>query len=437
MADGMPPTAPFAKTVLQTSQWIRLAMLFATIYVVQGIIEPTTGLVAEPVESMLKHWGETPVEIATFLALVGLPWCLKPLFGFLSDFRPLRGSHRRSYLLLAAGIASVAFLTLGLSNLTRGEQASMTGLMFLITMAVAASDVILDAQMIDVSQPLGITSRIQSVQYGASYAGAIAAGVFGGILSEEHRTGVAFLVCGILMAVQWWVMFRWVREARVPRKDMSAAMPLIRKSFRDTLRSRSFRSVAFLMALYHLNPFTQATIYLYLTGPLQLDDAVYGESLAWISAGGFAATVLYGMFLTRLPIQVRTHIGLAAGVFSSLAYLGLTGEHGLSLIGMIVGVCQIFGGLALIDLAARCCPSEATATVYASLMSLCNLCAALATWLGGELYSTFISYLGPVAGFRALIWAGAAVTAMCWFILPMVPWADLDRAGEEELQTAV
>ena len=117
--------------------------------------------------------------------------------------------------------------------------------------------------------------------------------------------------------------------------------------------------------------------------------------------------------------------------------LWLTGERGLSLIGMTVGACYIFGGLTLIDLAARCCPSEATGTVYASLMSLCNLCAALATWFGGELYSVFISYLGPVAGFRALIWAGGAVTAMCWFILPMVPWGDLARTGEEDLKTAV
>ncbi len=123
---------------------------------------------------------------------------------------------------------------------------------------LAAADVVLDAHMIHVSQPLRITSRIRSVQYGASCAGAIAAGVLGGILSEEHLPGIAFLVCGMLMAV------------------------------------------------YHLNPFTQAALDLYVTGPLHLSDTVYGLNLAWISAGGLAATFFYGIFVTRLPVRVRT-----------------------------------------------------------------------------------------------------------------------------------
>ena len=50
------------------------------------------------------------MQIAASLAVLDVPWVIKPLYGVISDFLPLFGYRRRSYLLLANAGAIAAFL---------------------------------------------------------------------------------------------------------------------------------------------------------------------------------------------------------------------------------------------------------------------------------------------------------------------------------------
>jgi hypothetical protein len=50
-------------------------------YFIQGIGDPTSGLIAQPVRSLLKSWGDSPTTISAFMGLLALPWSLKVLFG--------------------------------------------------------------------------------------------------------------------------------------------------------------------------------------------------------------------------------------------------------------------------------------------------------------------------------------------------------------------
>ena len=53
-------------------------------------------------------------ETATFLALIGFAWNVKPLYGLTSDLVPLLGYRRRSYLLVTTAMAALGWLALGL-----------------------------------------------------------------------------------------------------------------------------------------------------------------------------------------------------------------------------------------------------------------------------------------------------------------------------------
>src|SRR5262245_38797960 len=75
-----------------------VSAFFATMYFIQGVGDPTSGLIAQPVRSLLKSWGDSPATIAAFMGLLALPWTLKPLLGLLCDLVPLFGSRRRNYL---------------------------------------------------------------------------------------------------------------------------------------------------------------------------------------------------------------------------------------------------------------------------------------------------------------------------------------------------
>ena len=42
---------------------VGLVLLFGTMYFVQGIAEPTEGLIAQPVRSLLASWGRSAAEV--------------------------------------------------------------------------------------------------------------------------------------------------------------------------------------------------------------------------------------------------------------------------------------------------------------------------------------------------------------------------------------
>ena len=102
------------------------------------------------------------------MALLAVPWTIKPVFGLLSDFVPLLGSRRRNYLLLANGLAAASLILLAFIPLAPGSRWLLFALLLPTTMAIALGDVIVDALMVEKGQPLGLTGRFQSIQWTAA-----------------------------------------------------------------------------------------------------------------------------------------------------------------------------------------------------------------------------------------------------------------------------
>src|SRR3989442_15549074 len=56
---------------------------------------------------VLKDRGLSAGQVADFFAITIIPWLIKPVYGLLSDFLPLFGYRRKSYLLLTSATAGV------------------------------------------------------------------------------------------------------------------------------------------------------------------------------------------------------------------------------------------------------------------------------------------------------------------------------------------
>ena len=445
---------------------IHLGLLFALIYFVQGLAEPSEGLIAQPVRSLLHDWHKSPSEIAHFMAMVALPWAIKPLYGLIIDFAPLCGSRRRNYLLLTTLATSVSLLWLG----CRVPEENATGPLFLLlvipTLAVAFSDVVVDALMIEKGQPLGMTGRLQSIQWAAMYAATILAGSLGGWMAEHHRSDLGFMFCGVGAAVSFIATCFWIvdtpshaetdphastdgpgngtvneggsttdsvtltKVTPVGKRqgDASDSLRVRLKVMRSTLTNRRFLVLAAFLFLWNFNPFSSSIQHLHMTQQLRLTNQQYGHTYSLFSIGSIATCILYGLVCRIIPGRWLVSLAIAAGVLSTLAYLLVDGVQSAFIVSLFVGFVYMLGNLIQLDIAARMCPPALAGTMFALLMSVSNIALILSTSLGGRLYEWLTSLHGPGVAYSILIWIGSATTALCW---GLIPWFQVDRKARD------
>jgi predicted MFS family arabinose efflux permease len=412
-------------------------MLFGAMYFVQGIAEPTEGLIAQPVRSLLRSWDYSAAAIGRFIFFLSLPWVIKPLYGLLTDFVPLAGTRRRSYLIASSGATVLGLAFLYFFPPSPGESLFLLLLLLIPTVGVAFSDVVVDALMVEEGQPRNLTGRLQSVQWTAMNIATIGAALVGGFLSKHGQQTTAFLICAGATLITLVLAFVFVREDRYVRPPGGefrwAAAQLGR-----AIKTPAVLAAAGFLYLWSFNPFISSSVlYTHMTSELGLGEQFYGVSVSVMAVGQIAGSVAYGVYCRRTPVRWLIHGAILAGILATVAYWGLSGEKSALAIAFVVGLTYITGSLAQLDLAARACPVEAAGSVFALLMSVSNLAMASSELVGGNLYVMLGELWGADAAFNALVGIGAATTCGCWLLAPVLTRAvNSADAGKTQLSAA-
>jgi hypothetical protein len=144
------PAVESSDRLSERGSMAHLLWFFALVYLVEGLGQ-IGGLIAQPLTYYLKQvQGWTPVQITAYLTLFNLPWIIKPLYGLVSDFIPLFGYRRKSYLLIANAAATCGFLLV--SRLTVPDQ--LVFALMLTAYAMAISSTLCGAVLVENGQRL-------------------------------------------------------------------------------------------------------------------------------------------------------------------------------------------------------------------------------------------------------------------------------------------
>jgi Na+/melibiose symporter-like transporter len=398
-----------------------LSALFFAIYFVQGVSEPTEGLIAQPTRSLLLSWGNSASLVALFHALLALPWALKPLYGILTDLVPLRGSRRRSYLLLANAGAGVALMSLFLWPPTPSTSLGALWLPLVIaTLGVAFVDVVADALMIEKGQPCGLTGRLQSIQWFAMYFATCLTGLLGGWLSGTRNQAWGFGISGACVLFSLWITWQFVREppaAIRPPASSAEWRNAFRHLYQDIKRGPILLMAVFLF-LWSFNPFAAAVQYVYMTRHLQFSEEFCGQLVTIEAVGAMLGSLLYAMYCRRLSVRWLIHLSIVSGIATTLAHWALVGPHSGRAIAFATGFAYLTGSLVQLDLAARVCTRAAAGTTFALLMALSNIAISVSTALGGWLFDEWSIYFDGHVAYELLVFTGALATAVCWYLVP-------------------
>jgi Na+/melibiose symporter-like transporter len=428
------PDLPADAGAERGTSMLGLGALFALLYFVQGIVEPTDGLLSQPIKSLLRTWGYSAATTAWFISVLSIAWAIKPLYGLLTDFVPLAGSRRRSYLILTTAVASISLMVVYLLPLT-SERAVLLLLLLLPTaVAIAFSDVVIDAMMVAAGQPTGMTGRLQSIQWSSMYAATIITGVAGGALSQWGMQQTGFLIAGISCGISLLAVLFLVRERRQAAGQRAAASSVkcgvtggeaIGPSHAigemwQTVREPNILAIGAFLFLWSFNPFSATVLYYYSTEALHFSEQFVGTLTSWHAVGLLTGSILYGVVCRLLPVRWLVHGSIVTGILATIAYWGYRDPTSGVVISLGVGVVYAIGSIIQLDLAARVCRPETAGTTFALLMSLTNLGAALSQGIGGSIYEEMAERWGYVLAFQILVGVGALFTAGCWLLMPVL-----------------
>src|SRR5262245_52621414 len=408
---------------------IGLSALFGLLYFVQGIVEPTDGLLSQPIKSLLRNWDYSAAATAWFIAILSLAWAIKPLYGLLTDFVPFAGSRRRGYLLLTTAVASISMTTVYFLPLTSERAVVLLVLLLPSAVAIAFSDVVIDAMMVTTGQQHDMTGRLQSVQWACMYAAMIVTGVVGGALSQWGMQQAGFLIaalaCAVSLLAVWMLVSEPPHSVNAPEGAMSstknnAAPPSAMAGIREVFRQAGVVGIGSFLFLLNFNPFSSSVLYYYSIGSLHFSEQFVGTLNSWHGAGLLAGSVLYGIVCRSIPIGFLIHGSIVTGILATIAYWAYRDPGSGILISLVVGIVYAIGSLIQLDLAARVCRPETAGTTFALLMSLSNLSAALSQGLGGSIYEAMALRWGTGLAFQLLVAIGALFTAGCWLLIPLL-----------------
>lgn len=394
----------------------RLAVLFAVVYFAQGM----WSLPQQTITIVLKDDGFSAVQVAAFFSIGTVPWLVKPLYGLLSDFVPLFGRRRKSYLLLTTALAAAA--AFALAGVGDRSYWGLVALFTLMGLGLAFTDVLVDALMVENGRRQGLTGVFQSVQWAAITTALVVVGIAGGRLAEERSLRLAFALAGSFPVVSFLMSARVVHEPRAGRD---------REAFRETwvairaaVGERDVWVVAGFLLFFTFSPSFGPALLYYQTDVLHFSQQYIGLLLALNAAAAVIGAALYAPISRRLPLARIIVLSIGLAVAGTLAYLGYRGPLSALAIEAAFGVAGMMTQLAFLDLAAKSCPRRVEGTFFALLMSVYNGGVQGSQVVGGYLYDA--------VGFTALVLISAGATALAWALVPLVRIPSIEARARQE-----
>ncbi len=394
----------------------RLMLFFAIVFTVEGIGQARVGIILQPLTFYLKENGWTPLQVTAYFGVLNIPWIIKPLYGLVSDFVPLFGYRRTSYLLLASAVAAGAYAGVALLS----DPGEFALLLLLTSFAMATASTLCGALLAEKGQGFDQTSRFVSQQWLWFNVAIMASAFAGGALVEHLSASAALKVAAAIAAVAAIVVL-----LATPLLLEEPRSKIGRQEFRNTLqgiiaalKSRSLLLVAAFLFLYSFAPGFGTPLYYHMTDRMGFSQAYIGMLGSIAAAGWIAGAVVHRWLLRRTSPSALLYLSIVLGTASAASFLLMTDEFSAALINFANGVAAMIAIIATLSLAARHCPSRAEGFAFAGLMSISNLAEIFSINAGAFLYEhVFDNRLGP------LIVVSAASTA---FALILVPWLGLE-----------
>ncbi|MGC1236610.1 MAG: MFS transporter, partial [Xanthobacteraceae bacterium] len=351
-----------------------------------------------------------------------LPWIIKPIYGLVSDFLPLFGYRRKSYLIIANIAATVGYLWATQLN----APGDLAFALMLTAYAMAISSTLCGAVLVENGQRLKESGTFVNQQWLWFNIAAMVAAVVGGQLVQHLAPSNALHAAAAIIAVAPCAVIVGTIFL-VPEKKTRIDLAGMKNTLRGLVTAfhrRELWIVAIFIFLYYFSPGLSTPLYYHMTDDLGFSQAYIGLLGSISAAGWVVGALLYRRFFENLTLKNLLNLSIAIGTATGLAYLFFWNETAAAIISFGAGFAAMLTTVATLTLAADYCPPRAEGFSFAVLMSIINLANTLADNVGSFLYThAFHRALPP------LVLISAAFTAFAFVLVPLLRLGN-KRQGE-------
>ena len=171
---------------------------FSALYIAQGIPE---GMTYFAIPAWLAANGKTPMEIAAFLGVVGIPWSFKILIAPLMDrFTVLSMGRKRPWIIVGQLGLIISFLCIGLIPDPLNNALGLMAAGFFISFFGAFQDVATDGMAVDII-PIDEQARANGLMWGTKIVGISLSLVIGTALINALGFSVAISSLAIAVLI--------------------------------------------------------------------------------------------------------------------------------------------------------------------------------------------------------------------------------------------
>lgn len=393
-------------------------LFFAIVYLVEGTGQARVGIIYQPLTHYLKEIGWTALQVTAYFAVLNFPWVIKPVFGLVSDFVPLFGYRRKSYLIIASLCAVGAYAVIA----RQADPVAFALPLLLTSYAMATASTLCGALLAENGQALRLSSTFVSQQWLWFYIAIMASSFAGGALVESLPALFALQVAAAVAAVAPIAVIL-ASLFLLDERKVKASVFEARLTFQSMLRastSAKLYLVALFLFLYAFAPGFGTPLYYFMTDELEFSQSYIGILGAIASAGWIAGALAHRFLLSGMSSRALLYLSIVLGTLSAASFLLLADPVTAAIVNFANGVAMMIATIASLTLAADYCPKRAEGFAFAGLMSIMNLAEIVSSTVGAWLYDhVFDGRLGP------LIVVSAASTA---FALVLVPLLRLDSS---------
>ncbi len=391
----------------------RLMVFFALVYVAEGLGQ-VAGLINQPLHYFLmKSLGWQADQVTRYLAILTIPWVIKPIYGVVSDFIPLLGYRRKTYLFLSNLMAVGGYVWLMGLN----APGPIIIALFLVMLGMAISSTLCGAVMVENGQKTGLAGKFVNQQWLWFNIAAVGTSLVGGYLCQVlppagamHIAALitAFAPVGVMLGC-WFLIAEEKAQINIPQLKETT------RGFISACKSKTLWVVAGFIFLYNFSPSFGTPLYYYMSNNLKFDQEFIGILSGLTALGSIAGSIIYFWLEKRMTLKHLLNLSIVLGAIAQGAYLWLGGRDSAIVLSLFNGVIAQIALVASLTLAAYACPKKAEGFSYALLMSVNNLATQLSMNIGAWM---FVHWFGSLL--RPLIYVSAGCTLIALLLVPVL-----------------